>query len=137
MRDLLTRLLWSGVFSCCSLLLVGCGPNLGQPTSVSGTVTVDDQPFASAPIAFHAVGEVPAEFRTFTAMTDSGGQYKIETIYPGKYEVIVVDSGSSPEAGSTENVVAGNPLQPADGKKLEVTISTEPAEFDIALKRVQ
>lgn len=127
-----TKTLWYGA-ACLSIILVsGCGPNLGAATQVSGTVTVDDQPLANAPLAFHALGSVPAEHRTFTTMADAGGQYKIEKIYPGEYQVIVVEPS---EGAGGERVAAESSLGPADGNPLQVRIEAEPAVYDIKLAR--
>ena len=135
MSNMRAELLWFGTVGCLVLLMLGCGPSRGTPTAVSGSVTVDGQPLAGAPLAFHALGEGPAEHRTFTAVTDSSGQYKIEPIYPGTYQVIVIERSGGHEADNEEDILAANPLQPAEGGELRVEIGSDPAVYDIQLVR--
>ena len=135
MSSIGARLVGFGTIGCLVFLVSGCGPGRGSPTAVNGSVTVDGQPLAHAPLAFHALGAVRAEHRTFTVVTDSSGQYKIEPIYPGTYQVIVIERSGGHEADNEEDILAANPLQPAEGGELRVEIGSDPAVYDIQLVR--
>ena len=137
MSSIGARLVGFGTIGCLVFLVSGCGPGRGSPTAVNGSVTVDGQPLAHAPLAFHALGAVRAEHRTFTVVTDSSGQYKIEPIYPGTYQVIVIERSGAKgcEGDCDENIAIANPLQPAEGGELRVELGAAPAVYDIQLVR--
>ena len=133
-----TAVLWCGVVCSLLTLVSGCGSSdLGSPTTASGKVTVDEQPLVGATVTFHCTGERAAEYRTFRSTTDSSGQYAIDEIYPGSYDVMVdeaaaggqdVDPGAAPAAGV-------EPLRPADGTPLKAEVGEEEFAFDIKLTR--
>ncbi len=136
----LRGLLCCGFFACL-MGVPGCGPDLGTPTTLTGKVTVDGEPLSNAALAFHTTEEErPAEYRTFTAKTDAGGQYTVAQIYPGNYEVTVVDtSATSAEADAdAESALAGESFRPAgDSSDLTVRVGSQPTRFDIELTRTQ
>jgi hypothetical protein len=132
--------LWCSVFSCLLTLASGCGgPDLGSPATATGKVAVDGQPLSGATVTFHCVGERAPEFRTFTATTDDGGQYTIDKIYPGTYEVTVFEA--APGTGGEEadaamaTAVAGAGLRPAAGGELQAEVDSDEVTFDIQLTR--
>jgi hypothetical protein len=120
---------------CLMALLTGCGgPSLGSPTTVTGKVTVDGQPLGNANIVLHYTGEREAEFRTFRGTSDAGGQFKIDKVYPGTYEVLVVEA-SSEQADPGKAMANPERLAPASGDKLQVEVKPQTAPLDLQLKR--
>ncbi len=108
--------------------VAGCGPNLGTPSSVSGTVTVDGQPLEGGKVNFVRT-QGPVEQRSAQGTTDASGQYKIEKIYPGTYQVNVLPAVMpNPEKESAEM-----PFSPPPGGRLEAKIGPEKATYDIKL----
>ena len=126
--------LWRGMLLCLCTLVAGCGPNLGRPTTVTGKVAVEGQPLGNANIVLHCTGERAAEYRTFRGTSDAGGKFEILGVYPGVYEVMVVET--SPTANDPGKAM-GNPdqLVSANGDKLQVEVSAEKATLDLQLKR--
>lgn len=122
------------LFCLAVVLIAGCGPDLGRPATVTGKVTVDGQPLSGATVMLHCQGERQAEFRTFRATTDSNGQYLIEKVYPGSYEVVVVETGAK---GVQEGMQSANPdrLTPAVGSEMHIEVKSEKVVFDLPLKR--
>ena len=132
----------TAVVGCCVLLSFlaltsGCGPDLGSPTTVTGRITVDGEPLGGATVVFHCVGEREAEFRTFTATADGGGQYTIEKIYPGSYRVGVGEPapGAGEEDPGKASAMAGNELKPSDGDELSAEITSDELVYDIQMTR--
>jgi hypothetical protein len=130
--------LWCSVFCCLLTLASGCGgPGLGSPATATGKVTVDGEPLSGATVTFHCMGERAAEFRTFTATTDDGGQYTIDEIYPGSYSVGVGEPapGAGGEDPGMANAMAGDELKPADGGELSAEVTSDGIVFDVQLTR--
>lgn len=136
MRDTRNPVTRYGVFLCLLVLTTGCGSDLGRPTTVTGKVTVDGQPLSGAAIMLHCQGERKAELRTFRGMTDSGGQYRIDKVYPGTYDVVIVE-GAGASMKSEAGMQDANPdqLVPATGGKMQIEVKSEKATFDLPLKR--
>lgn len=126
-------------FGSLSLLMLmvsaGCGggPDYGTPVSVSGTVTVDDKPLANALVTYNCSEGREAEFKSFVATTGADGKYTFESVYPGPYDVLVVEVAAEVEPGM-ESAMAGQDLEPVTGE-LKTQVGTEPHTFDIKLKR--
>lgn len=72
-----------------TLLLVGCG---ADANSVSGTVTLDNEPLANAQVQFRPLGQGG---RIATSRTAADGSYKLKSsrtvtdVAPGKYQVTI------------------------------------------------
>ena len=141
MPDARNPVLWCGLFCCLFTLASGCGPGLGSPATVTGKVTVDEQPFSGAIVTFHCMGERAPEYRTFTATTGSSGEYAIDKIYPGSYEVSVGEPapGTGGEGAEADpgmaSALAGQELKPADGGELRAEVTADGIVFDVQLTR--
>lgn len=131
--------LWCSVFCCLFMLASGCGgPGLGSPATVTGKVTVDGAPLSGATVTFHCIGERAAEFRTFKATTDGDGQYTIDEIYPGSYDVMAFEAApgaGADEAAGMASAAGGDELKHADGGELTAEVTSDGIEFDIELTR--
>ena len=124
-----------GFFSVGTLLVAsGCGPGLGSPVKVSGTVMVNDKPLANAAITLACTDtERPPEYSAFSATTGADGAYEIAEVYPGAYEIVVGES----EAGLEDPGMAGamaEPLEPVSGE-LKAEVGEEDLVYDVKLKR--
>ena len=141
MPDARSPVLWYGLFCCWLTLWLGCGgPGLGKPTTASGKVTVDGEPLSGATVAFHCTGERAAEYRSFTATTGGSGEYTIPHIYPGSYEVVVVEAASGTGGAGGDvgmaSALAGQDLKPAAGGELRAEVTADDGVvFDIQLTR--
>ena len=118
-------------------LVAGCGSGLGSKVKASGKVTVDGQPMGNVEVTFHCTEEREAQYRTFKATAGAGGEYTIEEIFPGKYEVTVVEpQGEIGDDPGMQSAMGANTLQPAEGDSLTATVGESDLAFDIKLKRV-
>jgi len=109
----------------------GCGPNLGTPTSVAGKVMVDGQPLSGGTVSFVRTDGGPAEYRARQAKTDDSGQYRIDKIYPGVYQVNVLPAVMPDPMKQSADL----PFGPVRGAKLETKIGSDQATFDIQLTK--
>jgi hypothetical protein len=109
----------------------GCGPNLGTPTSVSGKVVLDGQPLSGGTVSFVRTDGGPAEHRARMAKTDESGQYKIDKIYPGDYQVNVLPAVMPDPMKQSADL----PFAPAGGAKMATKIGSDKATFDIQLTK--
>jgi hypothetical protein len=119
---------------CALLVSSGCGPGLGSPVKVSGTVTVDDKPLANAAITLNCTEERPIEYKAFNATTGSDGTYEIAKVYPGPYEVIVGESAEGLEDPGMAGATAPETLQPVSGE-LKTQVGSDDLVYDIKLKK--
>jgi hypothetical protein len=116
------------------LVSSGCGgPGYGTPVSVSGVVTVDDQPLANALVTYICTEAREPEYKSFTATAGADGKYTLEQVYPGAYEIQVAEAAAEVEPGM-ESATAGQTLQSVDGE-LKTQVGTAAHTFDIKLKR--
>jgi len=75
-------------------------PDLGEPVTISGAVTLDGKPLSDATLIFNALEGLPAEHRSHTVTTDAEGLYTIEGVYPAEYMVQAIqeNKGAPPDA---------------------------------------
>lgn len=67
---------WGSLLTLCAILLAGCGSGDRPPLgSVSGTVTVNGEPFSGVIVSF-----MPDKGRPATGMTDDNGRYTLEYV---------------------------------------------------------
>lgn len=125
---------WCGLCLCLLVLATGCGSELGRPTTVGGKITVEGQPLSGATVMLHCLGERRAELRTFRSTTDSSGQYRIDKVYPGTYDVVIVET-AAPNAKDGMQNADPDQLIPADGGKMQVEVKSEKVVLDLSLKR--
>lgn len=77
-------------------LISGCGEDptadLGEPLTVTGTVTMDGAPAEGLEVVFARQDTgAPPEARNFSGMTDASGKYTVENMYPATYHVSIYD----------------------------------------------
>jgi len=123
--------------------LSGCGSDptaeLGNPVTVSGTITLDAKPSANVEVVFKRLDAgAPAQNRQFVAQTDSAGKYSLEKVYPAKYSVMVnekkEDTGDEDGAAAIET---GPYVKYGSATKLiaEVTDTKTTFNFELTSKK--
>jgi hypothetical protein len=129
-RPKLTLLLATG-------LLVGCSGS--NSATVSGTVTLDNQPLPGANVSFY-----PADEKNAPAygQTDAQGRYSLSTgadtgLAPGQYIAVVVATKEPPQPyDATGAEIPPIPITPAkygDATKSDLRIEVKPGKNDLPL----
>lgn len=63
--------------------------SLGDPVSVTGTVTMNGEPASGVEVIFSRKGiDAPPEYLSVSALTDAAGIYKMERVFPAEYRVM-------------------------------------------------
>jgi len=96
--------------------LPGCGSDptaeLGNPVTVSGTVTLDAKPSTNVEVIFKRLDAgAPAQNRQFVAQTDSAGKYSMEKVYPATYSVMVNEKKEDEGEGDGAAAIDSGPYK--------------------------
>jgi len=118
----------------------GCGSDptaeLGQPVTVSGTVTLDGKPSTNVEVIFKRLDAgAPAKNRQFFSPTDAAGKYTLEGVYPAKYSVMVNEKKE--ETGEEEGAAAldsGPYKKYGVDSELTAEVTDSKTTFDFELK---
>lgn len=100
---------------------------------MKGKVTVDGQPAADHMVTFNnTMGDVPAEHRSFQAKTSASGEYELQKVFPGEYDVMI-----TAPLGDSEKAVAdpGTLIPESGGTTLKAKVGGEPLTFDCPMKK--
>lgn len=117
-------------------LLLGCS---GQPSSVSGVVTLDGKPLDRGAVSFHSLGGGP----TAVGQIDSSGRYALKVgeehgLPPGEYVVTVVASEDPLPSDGFESPTPGALITPArygstQTSDLKKTVASGDNKIDLEL----
>src|SRR5262245_7826170 len=147
------RLLWFSIAAAALFLSAGCGvkrANLPPQYPVTGRVTLDDKPLASAGVMFLPRGETRGTGAF--AMTDAAGKYSLKTDYggpgapDGEYAVTIskvvnrdgtpyVPNPNAAEAGERETLPGTYSDSMKTVLKANVPKGGDTIDFDLKSKR--
>ena len=123
-----------------STTLSGCGSaptaELGQPVTVSGTVTLDGKPSTNVEVIFNRLDAgAPAKNSQFFSPTDAVGKYTLEGVYTAKYSVMVNEKKEDEGVEEGAAAIEDGPYQKY-GAASELTAEVTDAKitFDFELK---
>lgn len=128
---------------CCTLmttsLFLGCGSDptagLGDPVSVSGTVTLNGQPAAGVEVIFARQDSgAPPEYRNVSAITDASGAYSIETVFPAEYKVMIYERSAEQDENQMQAMDVGPYEKYGMESPLTAKVGADMTEHNFELK---